>query len=107
MNKILISTALSLAILATPALAAADTTTTEVERHCTTNSYGQETCTEDKTTVETKERVIVKETPAGVVKTTIVEHQTLDTAMTDVQNIVLMALMAAAFGLSVYQYRKI
>ncbi|MCL2110295.1 hypothetical protein FWH30_01805 [Microgenomates group bacterium] len=109
MNKIITSTALALVMLVMSAqniFADDSRITTEVKRHCTTNSYGQETCTEEKTEIEEKERVIVKETPAGIVKTTIVEHETYDTSMTDAQNIVLMVLMAIAFGFSALQYRK-
>ena len=78
------------AILISPNLVQADGTTTTTT-HCSTNSYGQETCYDTTTTKEDKpttiayvdEHVIV--TPEEVIQPE--PHEVLDTALTPAQTI--------------------
>ena len=115
MKNIIASLALALmALLATTGRALADSGTTT---RCYTNAYGQETCTTEEwenPENETQERVIVKEKQVVtttdnqevVTTTTIVEHQTLDTALTTGQTVTLMAAMAAGLGAVGYKLRR-
>ncbi len=96
-------------------LMAAPATAEEIAKstwYCYTNSYGQESCTEDKTITEKEERVIVRElsaeeaevinekaTPEG----TIVEHEVLPTALSASEIGMLMSLMVAGLGAVTYK----
>ena len=76
------------ALLVSPSLVQADSTTT-VETHCTTNSYGHKTCYDSSVTTE-EESTIIAYVDEHVIVT---PHEVLDTALTPAQIIALASVL--------------
>lgn len=87
-------TVISLSLLVSPALVSADNTkTTKTEKtYCTTNSYGQETCTKETSENSSTDKVTYVDEYVRVTP----YHQTLNTALTTGQSWALISLLSLA-----------